>query len=216
MKFVRLIFVLGALAATILVLGCSSAVTPTPIVVSRPTLENSPTLHPDATPVPELPTALAPTVSLGETRTYGDAFAGFALDYPAGWTVTDVKPEVKETSYIYAITLHSYTPGVGGSEGVPKGESKIDVGVIRTGAKNLEQAVAQRKQELAQNDSTTKIASEQSWTLGDLEAMRWELQAADGERIPEVVFALKDRTILIDGYGDTAFFDAIVQSLHAL
>lgn len=211
MKGFVLFTMLLALAAN--AIACSGpTATPNSTIptAAAPTLV-APTL-PAPTPKVVSPTAV-PTFNLGETKTYRDAEAGFEFDYPATWNMTPVSDEAKKNSIIYSATLYSWKPTGGGSEGIPPGGTKLDVGVYKNGAPSPEAALELRKQELA-NASDQTILSEQSWTLpSGLKATRLQVKSHFGES-SELITAINGNLILLGGVGDYELLDAVGRTLR--
>lgn len=175
--------------------------------------------EPAATPSPE---AEAPAVTpvpkadLGATETYRDEFGGYELDYPAGWSLVDVDPEIRETSLLYTVTIFSWEAENGGSEGIPAGGTKVDITVRDADADTFEAIVAGRKLELASSDVQTEILSEDEWLLDSgLRAMRLHVESSFGEAI-EVVVPLGEKVVLIGGLGDFDLAGQIASTLRAI
>jgi hypothetical protein len=160
------------------------------------------------------PTA-APQTTLTDTTEYRDEYAGFMLEVPKDWNSTPVNDAIKPTSVIYSTTFYSWTPTSVSAEGIPSGETKIDVGVYQNGASSPEAALQLRKQEFANGGLDQTILSEQPLTLqGGLRATRLEVSSRFGDSI-EVITAINGKTILLGGVGDAALIDAIAQTLRA-
>lgn len=201
------------------IVGCATSAPPAP---TRAPLPPAPTLAPAVVPT-ALPTNLPaadetamPQVNLGETKTYRDEIAGFEFDYPATWSMTPVADEAKKSSVIYSATFFSWKPTGGSSEGIPAGGTKIDVGVIKNNAASPEEALALRKQEMANGDLEQTVLSEQAWTLpSGLKAARLQVKSRFGESA-EVVTAINGRTILFGGVGDYALIDAVARTLRPI
>lgn len=196
-------------------------VTPTVTVLVTPTLSLTATL---ATPVV---TAAAPVTSTATTEkpleagpipavsTYRDDFAGFEIDYPAGWSLVDVTPQIKQESLGYSITFMSWQPQEPGGQGIPEGGSKIDVGVTKGGAESPEAAAESRRQEVTQGEFAGQITFEEPWELGGgLSGIHWTIQSARGETVHELVTATNGNRIVVSGYGDPALFEQIAVTLR--
>ena len=200
-------------ALLVFIAGCAAptAVPPTP----PPTLA-APIVAPNTqTPqaVPSSPTT-APQSNLGETKTYHDAFAGFEFDYPASWNITPIAAAAKQDASRYAATFFSWNPTGGGSEGIPDGETKIDVGVIKNGATSAQDALEKRKLEFASGGLGQTILSQELWTLpSGIQAARLQVRDQFGDSM-EMITALNGNTILFGGVGDSALFDAIARTLR--
>lgn len=213
---------LFALSATSCGAPASVPTAPPPAVTaptkSAPTrvLTTSATVPLSPTPIPLIPPTAEPQMVLGETKTYRDPVAGFELDYPTSWNLTPIGDEAKKNSIIYSATIFSFAPGQGGSEGIPPGASKMDIGVIKNGAQSLRASLDMRKQEFANGGLDQKIQSEQEWVLeGGLKAVRLQVSSRFGESV-EVLTALNGNTILLGGLGDPKLIDTIARTLRPI
>lgn len=205
----------GLIVLVLSIFGCAAPTTvPTP-VKTVPTVFVVTATPQSVSPTPIIATS-EPQIDLGETKTYRDKFAGFEFDYPASWNLTPIGEEAKKNSVIYSATFFSWMPKGGGSEGIPEGETKIDVGVIKNNAPSPEAALALRKQEFANGDLEQKILREETWTLANgLQATRLAVSDRFGQS-SELVTAINGNTILFGGVGDEKLFDAIVKTLRPL
>lgn len=213
----ELFFLAGLL---VLMIGCA---TPTAVpATSQPTLPLPPTvlltsaaterISPTTAPGPNTKHPLNP----GETKTYSDAEAGFELDYPADWNMTPIGAEAKKNSTIYAVTIYSFSPEQASGQGIPDGESKMDIVVYKNSAVSLDAAVEMRKLEFANAGLEQKVLREETWTLANGVQVR-HLQVSDrfGEA-SEVIAAVNGSTILLGGVGDSAVLAAIAQTLRPI
>lgn len=220
-----LILVTILLVFATFMISCASPTAPAPTIapsLPRPTL--APPTPPPATLVPPtnapVPTSTVPPTAqlenlLGKTTTDSDPAVGFALDYPAAWNLTPISDQAKKGSIIYSVTIYSFPPRTSG-EGIPPGGTKMDIGVNKNGAKSPQDALALRKQDIANGDLDQKILSEEPLTLaGGLQATRLHVTDRFGESF-EVITALNGTTILLGGVGDSALLDAIAQTLRPL
>lgn len=201
------------LCMVILVAGCVSAGTtpsPTPAATAVPATAVRATPEvPTPTPTVEIPT---PTVE--PTLTYTDTEAGFALDYPAAWTILPISPEAKEGSFVYSTTLMSWQPVDGGSDGIPAGQTKVDVTLIKSDVASLDDAIAERKTLLGAGEVETSILSEEVLTLASgLPVLRWALTSSFGDSI-EYIAAIDGNIVLLSGMGDAAVFDRVAGTLR--
>jgi hypothetical protein len=146
--------------------------------------------------------------------TYTDDFAGFSLDYPAGWFLESSALAHVEESFSYSVSfaswdiLHPPTPGGKEPHGLPEGGTKIDLTVVK-GVMTLEEAVAQFVQSgspiLAREDVT--LPSGLAGVILDFEGF------AGLARM--LVVPLNENAIYVTGYGDLDNFEAIALSLRA-
>lgn len=191
----------------------SSAVTPTVSAQIAPTVAVTDTTTTPAimtTPVVTETTTVSPTLG-----SYRDDFAGFAINYPASWSVLDVAQEIKQQSVLYSITFTSWKPEEPGGHGIPEGGSKIDLSVNKGAAATPEAAVEARRQDLAAQGA--QITFEEPWDLpSGLSATHWTIQAANGDIAYEVVTAINGNLVLVSGLGDAAVFEQIAMTLRAV
>lgn len=153
-------------------------------------------------------------VTAGERVTYRDDVLGFEFDYPSGWTLYDVKPEIKRNSLAYSVTLASWPPREGGGGGVPAGETKMDVTVMRGDPTTLEEAVTERRRQMETQDVPETLLSEANWFMpSGLQAVRWQVESSFGQAAV-VLTVINDQTVLASGFGDEAAFDAVARTLR--
>jgi hypothetical protein len=224
-----------------------TAVTTATLTVNNAALTNTPvpptatatvratataTQAPTATTPPAEPTAAAtsaPTTTAAPTgtampaampesaATYIDEYAGWALDYPADWSLVDVTPQIKAESLAYSITFMSWKPEEVGGKGVPPGGSKLDANVTKNDAATLDEAVARRRAEIAASQPEAQITGEESWELASgLQATRWQIMTPGGDTVYELVASVNGHRIVLSGYGDPAVFDQIARSFRAV
>lgn len=173
---------------------------------------------PNGSLVAVLPPARAAAQSaLGEVTRYVDETAGVALLYPSGWSVLDIDRAAKEESIAYAVTFLSWEPEEGGQGGIPEGATKFDLVVIAdTTATSLEEAIAERREQMASMEPPETILAEERVRLGSgLEAVRWLVESRDEQAVVYLTF-VGGQMIMISGLGDFAIIDAIGQTLEPL
>jgi hypothetical protein len=206
-------------------MGCLPA-----IVAPQPPPANlAPTLvavghMPTSAPTPEstaAPAAIstATTVMSNTAHTYQDTIAGFEIDYPAGWYISDVAPVIKVQSHSYAVVLTSWQLSAQGAGGdIPGGRAKVDISVTHTGEQTAEEAAAhQRQEQLGLSDGRTpaKIVSEQVWTLRDgRRAVLWQLDAPMTGNTTLLITVFNGYRVIIQEYGDLSQFDQIARTLR--
>ncbi len=221
----KAISIFGLLILILCTIGCTTQ-TPTPLPIlativaptilpATPQPQSVPTIvAPTLAPPTLIPATAAPQIELGETITYRDEFAGFEFDYPANWNVTPIAEEAKANAYIYSATFFSFTRTVPSAEGIPEGETKIDVGVFKNDAASAQAALELRKQEFAGSDLEQKILREEMWTLpSGMQAARIQVHDRFGESA-EMLTTINGRTILFGGVDDYELFDAIARTLR--
>lgn len=203
----------------------STGAAPMPIVETTTAPTSAATTASAATPVAAaatpVVTATLPVMETGglvvALTTYRDNVGAFEIDYPADWSLVDVPAEVKQNSLGYSITLMSWQPQEGGTQGIPEGGSKLDIGVTLGGAETAEQAVEARRGELSVGDPGSEIVFEEPWDIaGDLAATHWVVKSAQGEMMHELIAALEGRRIVVSAAGDPALFEQIAMTLRPL
>lgn len=152
-----------------------------------------------------------------DMTTLRDEYAGFAIDYPTGWTVLEPPLEVREDAIIYSITLQSWPLEEPGTQGIPEGGSKMDISVSKSAAATLEAALAAYRTELTQTELPVEVVSEEPRELADgLSGAAFEIKNAQGDVFHNFVTAINGHRVLLSSLGDRAIFDAMVQTLRAL
>jgi hypothetical protein len=145
------------------------------------------------------------------------------MDHPADWTVVDLDDEAKQQSTGYSVTFQSFEPTGGGETGIPEGEAKIDVGVLKEGITGnitgLEQALEWRRQQFA-NEGTNIISLEPVTLRGGLPAIRMVLEATQGPaagegQTLEIVTVINGNVVLFDGFPASQLVDAIAATFRA-
>lgn len=175
------------------------------------------------TPVAVPTVEATPTTSiagLGKTSTYQDSMVGFELDYPANWRINNVNDKNKQSSYVYSVTLISWTPSQDPQNCFkcqsvfPAGGTKIDIVVFNSGVTTLNEAILLRKREFAQAGLGQKVLTAETWTLNKgLIAQRWLVESQSGQSA-ELIAAINKRTVILGGLGDYVLFDAVARTLR--
>lgn len=203
MKQIPLILTLITVIAT----ACTPAATTAPVdsVIVPATEEPAATMDPGEAPVnPKLPAASF------ESQTYINEEVGFALDYPAGWTVTEtvLGDRGKQIQFLSAPEL-------------------ADVAILPENAARLTATVYQwdPKNDLAAYVATWKTAWESSgFTIVEeiplvldlgLNAVQFELKTPDSSAVV-LITALGDQYLVLSGEGNLPLVKEIVQRLRPI
>jgi hypothetical protein len=197
-----------------IIAACSSA-TRTPDNLPP---ETEASVTPEATPPAQSnPTATStPDEPPFTATTYRDQEGGYEFDYPQGWTLVDVSAEVKQASLLYTVSVFSWPPGDAGIEGIPEGGAKVDVTVFASDAGDLEEALAERRQQITTSDAQSTILAEEEWTLaGGLTGVRLHVESVFGESV-ELVTKLDGKVVIVGGLGDFDLFDQIARTLRPI
>jgi hypothetical protein len=182
---------------------------------SQPAVETvPPTIEIQATSEPTLLPATAEAQPA--MQTYTDDFAGFSLDYPAGWSIDPSAAANAEQAFAYSVPIATWdlrnppTPGGKDLNTMPEGATKIDVSVTMQ-AMTLEEAVAQQEQ----NESGSPILAREDVTLaGGLPAVILDVEGFAG-LTRTLITVLNGNVIYISGYGNLENFEAIALTLRA-
>jgi hypothetical protein len=178
------------------------------------------TQPPTQTAVPATATALPPTqTSLPQGKLPGAPFdadlyasreAGFALDYPLGWTVNEmvVGPRGTQVQFLSR-------PDLTDAPAIPDGETRLSATVYQWDPKNDLPAYIQHMKE-AWAASGFTILEQQDLTLEQgLPAVLFTVQTTDAQVI-YLVTALKDQYLVMAGEGDLDLVKQIVERLRPI
>jgi hypothetical protein len=122
--FAFVIFVSVMLLAT-----CSApGTTPLPVETDAPTLP--PSIEPASAPTEAVPNRKLPAASF-ESQTYLNEEAGFALDYPAGWTVNEVMIGSRGTQVQFLSS-----PEIADMATLPEGATRVNATIYQWDPKN--------------------------------------------------------------------------------
>jgi len=149
------------------------------------------------------------SAALFESQTYIDQTVGFALDYPAQWTV---KESLTGQRGSQALLLSA--PEIADVAVVPEGATRIAINVNQWNPKNdLAAYVETRK--TAWDASGFTIGETESPTLDlGLNAVRITVQTSDGVTVPFLFAAINDQYVTISGEGDLTLVKEIMQRLR--
>jgi len=197
--FVILIFALA---------GCSAPQPEIPAPTALPTMmEISPTttpLHPTETAAPQGKLPAAPF----DAQVYVNEDAGFALDYPTGWTVNETVVGSRGTQIQFLSR-----PDLAEAATIPAGETRLSAVIYQWDPKNDLAAYVQHMKE-AWTGSGFTILEEQELTLElGLPAVLFTVQTPDTQTV-FLVTALKDQYLVIGGEGNLDLVKQIVERLR--
>lgn len=199
MKRITLIFTL-----MILMTACAPA-TPTESVAVLTTEESTSNSAPTEAPAnPKLP---APSF---ESKTYINEEVGFALDYPAGWTV--IESVVGERgSQIQFLS----SPDIAELAVLPAGATRLSAAIYQWDPKNdLSAYIANWK--TAWESSGFSVLEEQPLTLElGLNASQFLLKTPDSSAVV-LITALGDEYLVLSGEGNLDLVKEIVQRLRPI
>ena len=201
--FAFIIFVSVMLLAT-----CSApGTTPTPVRTDLLTLPAN--TEPFPAPTEAVPNPKLPAASF-ESQTYFNEEAGFALDYPAGWTVNEV---VIGDRGMQVQFLSS--PAIAEMATLPEGETRTNATIYRWDPKNdLSAFVANQKS--AWDASGFTVLEEEPLVLElGLPAVRFTVQTPEANMV-FLVTALEDQYLVLSGEGDLELVKEIVQRVRPI
>ena len=205
-----------ALAVLILILWLASCSRPEPTAApatSAPeSVESSgmpvPASEPAATEMIVVPEGKIPAASF-ESQTYIDETVGFALDYPADWTVTE---SVVGDRGSQAVLLSA--PGIADLADLPEGETRVSITVYQWDPKNdLDAFLDVRK--TAWESSGFTILEEEDLVLDlGLSARQFVIQTPEGKETLFLIAAVGDQYLSISGEGDMDLVKEIAARLR--
>jgi len=193
-----------------LITACGSqtvSLSPEPTAAIESSPMKTPAAAPSETPDP-----------LGEVKTYRDAKAGFALNYPAAWFIEDSAAQDAGESMAYTVSLFSwdrdsYTPPSKDLNTLPDGATKIDITVFNQGPGALDEAVRQYKDQ--DGGTPVEFLKQEDWTLNNSEkAVYVESKGAIGV-VATMIAPVNGKVVYISGYGSLTLFKAIAFTLSA-
>ena len=178
------------------------------------------TAFPLQTPVPPTATVLPPTqISVPQGKLpaapfdadlYANRDAGFALDYPLGWTVTEMVVGSRGTQVQFLSS-----PDLAEAATIPADETRLSATIYQWDPKNDLAAYIQHLKE-AWTASGFTIVEEQQLTLElGLPAVLFTVQSPD-EQVVYLVTALKDQYLVMAGEGNLDLVKQIVERLRPI
>lgn len=195
--------------ATVLWLATCSAPqpdVPVPLQTDAPATETAVPPTPTEAPVSEGKLPAAPF----ESQVYSNEEAGFALDYPAGWTVNEtvVGPRGTQVQFLSSPELVDIAT-------LPEGTTRLSANIYEWDPKNdLVAFVANQKN--AWSGSGFTILDEQQLTLElGLPAVQFTIQTPESQAV-FLIAALEDRYLVISGEGNLELVQQIVQRVRPI
>jgi hypothetical protein len=199
----RLIF--GLVLAMTFLSACGAAPGNTTLepVQTHPSILPSETVAPlTETPVPVIPTdtAVMPNPKLPaapfEAQTYVNQEAGFALDYPSGWTVNEmvVGPRGTQVQFLSS-------PELAEAPVVPEGSTRVNATIYQWDPKNDLAAFVANQKTAWEASGITILEEEQLVLELGLPAVRFRVQAPDADLV-FLIAAVGDQYLVLSGEGD--------------
>ncbi len=190
---------------------CSGPKVPDPAPLPVPT-QTSP---PIASPVPSTPTT-EPTVAAKlpaapfDAQTYVNEDAGFALDYPSGWTVNEQVVGPRGTQILFVSK-----PDVAEAPSVPEGETRVSAVIYQWDPKNDLGAYVQHMKEAWTGSGFTLLEEQPMILEQGLPAVEFTVQTPDSQ-VVYLVAALKDQYLVIAGEGTPELVKQIERRLRPI
>lgn len=185
---------------------------PAATAVETVTPGTAPTRPPTSSP--EADSVIPAVTPLADSAlSYRDEYAGFYLRYPSDWALIPPREDSKDRAVIYSATFSSWESSIGGMEGIPDGETKLDVIVVKQAADSFEAAIEWRQSQFEHGVGDQEVLSEETWILpSGLRSRR--LTIAGGGLVTEELFTVIDgRIVLLSALGDTEIFNRIALTL---
>ena len=201
--FAFIIFVSVMLLAT-----CSAPGTaPTPVQtdVSALPANTEPVPAPtEAAPNPKLPAASF------ESQTYINEEAGFALDYPAGWTVNEVVVGPRGTQVQFLSS-----PDIAELATVPEGETRVNATIYQWDPKNDLVAFVANQRTAWEVSGFTILEEEQLVLELGMPAIQFTAQTPEANAV-FLIAALEDQYLVLSGEGDLELVKEILQRVRPI
>ena len=158
----------------------------------------------DATSFSKLPAAPF------ESQTYINETAGFALDYPTGWTIKEMVPGDRGSQIQFLSS-----PDLADAANLPEGATRVSATVYQWDPKN-DLAAFIANQKAAWDASGFKILEEQPVTLElGLAATEFTVRTSDAN-VVFLVTALRDRYLILSGEGNLELAKPIMQRVRPI
>jgi hypothetical protein len=164
-------------------------------------------IAPLATETPSVTETPAPTEIpdpigvITDTATYVDATIGYAIDYPASWTLDAIEGS--------QVTMTSYDPATTGGTGLLPGQARVEIvpDLLYTDTSLDEMVAATRLSGAVLDEETRELAD-------GIPAVRLLLTGPIGGEMLQMLTVINDRGLRVQGLGDLALFDPIARTLR--
>jgi hypothetical protein len=158
----------------------------------------------EAAPNPKLPAASF------ESQTYINEEAGFALDYPAGWTVNEVVVGPRGTQVQFLSS-----PDIAELATVPEGETRVNATIYQWDPKNDLAAFVANQKTAWEASGFTILEEEQLVLELGMPAVRFIVQTPEANAV-FLIAALEDQYLVLSGEGDLELVKEIVQRVRPI
>jgi hypothetical protein len=201
--FAFIIFVSVMLLAT-----CSApGTTPIPVQTDVPALPAN--TEPVPTPTGAAPNPKLPAASF-ESQIYINEEAGFALDYPEGWTVNEVVVGERGTQVQFLSS-----PEIAEMATLPEGETRVNATIYQWDPKNDLAAFVANQKSAWEASGFTVLEEEQLVLELGLPAVRFTMQTPEAS-VVFLVTALEDQYLVLSGEGDLELVKEIIQRVRPI
>ena len=207
--FAFIIFVSVMLLAT-----CSApGTTPAPVETEMPALlvpsPQATNTRPAPAPTETAPSPKLPAASF-ESETYINEEAGFALDYPAGWTVNEIVIGPRGTQVQFLSS-----PEIAELAALPEGETRVNATIYQWDPKNDLAAYVAKWKTAWESSGFTILEEEQLVLEQGLPAVKITVQTTEAN-VVFLVTALEDQYLVLSGEGNMDLVQEIVQRLRPI
>jgi len=160
------------------------------------------------------PTEAAPNPKLHaasfEAQTYINEEAGFALDYPASWTVNEVVVGDRGTQVQFLSS-----PEIAEMATLPEGKTRVNATLYLWDPKNDLSAFVANQKNAREASGFTIIEEEQLVLELGLPAVRFTVQTPEAN-VVFLITALEDHYLVLSGEGDLDLAKEIVQRVRPI
>jgi len=158
---------------------------------------------------------LAPVAKLPaapfDSQTYINEDAGFAIDYPTGWTVNEMVVGSRGTQIQFLSK-----PELVDAVTIPDGETRFGATIYLWDPKNDLTAFSEHIKE-AQTGSGSTILDEQNLTLEQgLPAVQFTTQTPDSQQVVFLITVLNDKYLVLTGEGNLDLAKQMMQRLRPI
>lgn len=198
--------------AVILLATCSAPeLAPLPVETEMPALPTA-SLQPTDTGLPTMQTKSAvgsklPAPSF-DSETYINESAGFALEYPAGWTVNEAVIGSRGTQIRFLSSSE-----IAEMATLPEGETRVSATLYQWDPKNDLVAFIANQKNAWEASGFTILEEEQVVLELGLSAVRFTLQSPEAD-VVLLLAALDDRYLVLSGEGDLDLAKEIIQRVR--
>jgi hypothetical protein len=160
-------------------------------------------------PTEAAPNAKLPAASF-ESQPYINEEAGFALDYPAGWTVNEVTLGSRGTQVQFLSS-----PDIADVATLPEGETHVNATLYQWDPKNDLAAFVANQKTAWEASGFTILEEEQLVLELGLPAVKLTVQTPEANAV-YLVAALEDQYLVLSGEGDLDLVNEMIQRVRPI